>query len=153
MHRSSRVTTARVWAARPLGGIVVLLAVAACATTQTRALTEGDQTLLVQTVSDSGADAALVGDLGVNDRGCLGLVGADGTVTTAIWPQGFDLVSEGRVRTARGTVLEIGASISGGGGRTHFEAAYPALADLCLPDGIDPDDEAAEVIVLASVDP
>lgn len=135
--------------ARSVLAVAALLALGGCAAAETRALTEGDRTLLVQTVSDSGGDAAIEGDLGLNDMGCFGLAGAEGQVTVAIWPQGFDLTSDGQVRTAQGTVLEVGAPISGGGGFVDFRSGYPDLASRCLPDA---DDSAAEVVVLASVE-
>ncbi|WP_110851188.1 hypothetical protein [Georgenia satyanarayanai] len=104
---------------------------------------------LIKGMDVSGADAAWFGTLGVNENGCLGLVGSHGEpATVVIWPSGTRLDDDGNVLDDRGRAIQIGDAVEAGGGEEPFVASYPEQAELCLDE---PTDDDAVVIVLWTV--
>lgn len=104
---------------------------------------------LIQGMDVGGADAAWFGALGVNEMGCLGLVGSEGELATVvIWPSSTRLDDDGNILDDRGHAIRIGDDVEAGGGEEPFVANYPEQAELCLDD---PTDDEAVVIVLWTV--
>lgn len=107
----------------------------------------GDHTLLVQLIDEGGADAAFAGPVGVSGQGCYGISNEDGSVTPVIWPLGFGLTEDGRLRGDDGTVYAAGDALDAGGGFVDdLRSSYGPIVDECLGGGVDG-------IVLGSVRP
>lgn len=100
---------------------------------------------LIQSSDVGGGDAAFVGTLGVNEKGCLGLAGSDGSFYVVIWPHSATLDDDGNLRDDRGQAIELGDEVHAGGGEEPFVENYPERAKLCLPD---PTDEDTVAVVL-----
>lgn len=114
-----------------------------------RAAESAGHVALIQGMDVGGGDAAFAATVGVNERGCLGLVGPDRELyAVVIWPHSTHLDDEGNVHDAHGDVVRVGDAIEAGGGEAPFAERYPEQAERCLSD---PTDEDAVVIELWTV--
>lgn len=127
----------------------VLLLASCGAAGGVRAAETAGHVALIQGMDVGGGDAAWFGTLGVNEKGCLGLVGSEGEpATVVIWPAGTRLDDDGNILDDRGHVIRTGDDFQAGGGEERFVENYPEQAERCLAD---PTDDEAAVIVLWTV--
>ncbi|WP_129668499.1 hypothetical protein [Phytoactinopolyspora endophytica] len=99
-------------------------------------VTKAGVTALVDTRTDSGMDAEVVGELVVGPGDCLAL--DDGLVVRpVIWPEGSTLADDGQaIEIGRdGPTVRIGEYVEGGGGEIDpGDATYTEIPESCLPE-------------------
>lgn len=105
---------------------LVLLGAVACTANETvtptanetvTLLTDGGSRALVRSSNSSGSDVGISGELGLNEADCYGLALEEGEgVSTVVWPAGTEISSDGELVSPEGDILEVGESVTGGGG-------------------------------------